>query len=453
MVVPAIGLMVGIVVDSVAAAAPWAYVVGAVAVAGMFLWPVVRRRGPSVAVILLAACCGGLLHHNAYRRVPADHIVQHTVAESSALARVSGLVLTPPRISPRAGGPFGPWMYSPDRTSFLLAVDAVAQHGEFIPASGRVRVTVKEAVMDLNAGDRVRLFGRLYRPVPPANPGQFDWAKWSRRHGAPAGVSCDNRESVEVLKPTGGGWWRARIDQLRRRARGLLLDEMLATGDPSAGLLDAMILARRTAVDSSINEAFIKIGCAHYLAASGFHVGMLALFLYGVARAIGLTKRSAAVCVVVATVFYAIMAEPRPAIFRAVVMAVAICTGLIWRRRGGPFSLLALSAIAFLIWRPMDVFDVGFQLSYTCVIGILLFGPVLTSVFRSIARRVRGKAAVGAENDLSDPRERGQPVWRWLCSGVVTAGSVSVAAWLASLPLVVDSFHRFAPLGWLNSLW
>ena len=55
---------------------------------------------------------------------------------------------------------------------------------------GLVDVTVREPVFDLYCGDRVRIFGRLYKPPVPSNPGQFDWALAKRRQGIHAGLTC-----------------------------------------------------------------------------------------------------------------------------------------------------------------------------------------------------------------------------------------------------------------------
>ena len=452
LVLPAIGLMAGIALDAAWAPRPWAYAVSFGAVVLALAVPAVRRRA-SVVVLLMAAALGGLLHHNAYRRVPADHIVHHVLHDGVSIARVRGTVGTTPRIAPPATGPFAPWTYSPDRTSFVIQADAISQDGDFIPATGQVSVTIKEAVMDLAAGDRVELFGKLYRPLPPDNPGEFDWAKWKRRHGVLVGMSCDLQEAVRRLPTDPHQAARRWIGAIRGRIRGVLLDEMLAVGDPATSLLDTMILARRSAIDPSINEAFIRTGCAHYLAASGIHVGMLAVFLYAFARLLGLTERRSAVFIVVATAFYAIMAEPRPAIFRATVLTVAICASIVFQRRGSPFNWLALSAILFLVWRPMELFDAGFQLSYTCVLGILLLSPLVQHVSLQPGRAIRrwraGALAAELEDEAPQVDRRPGLAERF----VVTPLAITVAAWLSALPLVLMHFQRFSPWGWLNTLF
>ncbi len=448
----AIGLMTGIVVDSVTACPPAVYVIASAACLALLLLPTIRRHYGLAVATVLAAVVGGLLHHNAYWRVSSDHIVHRTAVDSPIMARVTGLVLTDPRLSVRRDWAFAPWMYATDSTSFLLDADKMETGGRTLPVSGRVRVTVKEAVMDVQAGDRVGLFGQVYRPPTPDNPGQFDWARWNRRHGVLVGMSCDNRESVQMLESTGAGRWHRWQAQWRQRARGLLLDEMLTTDNPAGGLFEAMVLAQRTAVDPSINEAFVRIGCAHYLAASGFNVGMLALFLFGLGRAAGFSRPRLAVFVVAATVFYAVLAEPRPPILRAAVVGVAICLGLMRRRRASGVNLLAASALVLLVWRPTDLFDPGFQMSYACVAGLLLLPRLFQGVIGSIVRRrdddllfLKTTAGTGAEAWRSRLRSAAHAVF-------VRPTIFSLAACLPSWPIVLLVFQRFSPWAWLNTL-
>lgn len=452
LVVPAVGLAGGIIVDSAWALSLWLYV--AVFAVGLVLLivPAVRLRVGLVWIVVPAWGIGGLLHHHAYRRVAADHVVHWTRADAPVVARLRGTLLTNPRTAPRATGPFAPWMYSPDRTSFVIEADSLEADGQFTTVSGRVGVTVKEAAMDLGPGDRVELFGYLYRPPQPVNPGQFDWARWKRRHGLLVGMSCNYRDSVRRIEGVSRTSWLRSIDGLRRRARGLLLDEMLSYGGRETTLLGAMILACRSGLDPTIHQAFVRTGASHYLAVSGFHVGMLALFLYGAGRLVGLTRRWSAVIVVVATILYAVLAEPRPPIFRATVLAVALCASMILGRGRAYFNWLALSAICYLVWRPVELFDVGFQMSYMSVIGILLLAPAIRDGLLWLVVRPKHGPTAELMAQLRDPANREKHRWYLLNNWLVFPLAVALAAWSSSLPLLVLNFQQFSPWGWLNTL-
>lgn len=175
---------------------------------------------------------------------------------------------------------------------------------------------------------------------------------------------------------------------------------------------------------------------------------MLAFFLYVLGRLVGLTRRRSGLIIILATVFYAILAEPRPAIFRATVLTAAICISLIFRRHGNSLNWLALSAILFLVWRPMELFDAGFQLSYTCVAGILVLEPTIRHSLTAVIARLRWARIGKLAAELQDA-PRIQSRWRRFSALSV---AVALAAWLSSLPLVLFHFQRFSPWGWLNTL-
>ena len=71
------------------------------------------------------------------------------------------------------------------------------------------------------------------------------------------------------------------------------------------------ILGRRQAIDPRLNEAFRDAGCMHFLAVSGLHVGILALFIWWLAQLLGLSLRSSTALTMAVTVVYALLVDPR----------------------------------------------------------------------------------------------------------------------------------------------
>ncbi|MCK4659131.1 MAG: ComEC/Rec2 family competence protein [Phycisphaerae bacterium] len=454
LLLPALGLIAGVVFDDWCGAGAGPYLFGMLLGVVLLIRPFTRWEGVRIIVVLVAFCIGGLMHLGQMRRLPADHILAYTHDEP-ILARITGTVLTQPRLPSRRRHLFAPWWHGVGRTSFLIDADSIETNDSPKSCTGTVKVSVKEPIMTLAVSDRVELFGWCYRPWPPGNPGQFDWACYEHRRGVFVNITCNHRECVR--KPAGKDEDHpviSRWARLRQRVRALLLDEMLATGGPETSLLDTMVLGRRGAIDPQINEAFIRIGCAHYLAVSGMHVGMLALFVWFGGRALGIGVRGGAAAVIVITVLYALVADPRPPILRATVMTVAVCAGLIVGRPANFLNGLSLAAIIIILVRPAQVFDPGFQFSFSSVLAIVYLSPQLMHIphhWRPAVVRLAQEDGI----DLfvaSTPGSAVQRTWRRLELRVYWMWSASMAAWLVCAPLALVYFHRVSPWGWLASL-
>lgn len=236
----AAGLLVGIVFDRWGEASGWVYFILFVASSASMLIRRVRTQWGPVIVLAASCCVGGVLHMEAARTIPARSIERYAGTERR-IARVRGVIASPPRVLDVPSNPFQRWSHGGERTAFLLDVASIEGERGEIPVTGRIRVTVHEAVLDLAEGQRVELFGWLYRSRPPRNPGSYDWSYHFRRQGVVASLRCEHRESAVRLAnsvPALPGF----VSRVRTHVRGLLTDDLAAGSDEEAGLLEAMIL-------------------------------------------------------------------------------------------------------------------------------------------------------------------------------------------------------------------
>lgn len=450
----AIGLVAGILVADRVAIPRFAALIALLAAGGM-IW-FIRRRGPLIVAIVAgfaASCAGMLLHHAAIRVISTDHIVHFAEPEGQP-GRLIGVVVTDPKIYHRGYEPFEPWLFEQDRTSFILDVEQIETTNGWIGASGKARIVIKTPVLAVRRGDRVETYGWLYRPGPPNNPSQFDWRLYSARRGVLVGVICDSAHNVRFVNesPGAAGW----ANRLRRVARGLLLADRDEFGQFNVALLDAMILGRRSGADPETERAFLDTGCAHFLAVSGFHVGVLAGAVWLMLRWFPVSHRTIGVLMIAVVATYALIADPRPPILRAAIMTTALAITWMVSRPFAAVNALCLAAIAILVIEPAALFDAGFQLSFEAVASILLIGPAIITLLRGGARRaadfLRHPRGVPAhiqivEAHLSDSPTFTQRIgWR-----VLEILGISITAWLGALPIVAAHFNEVALWGWLCS--
>lgn len=418
------------------------------------------RRIAIVALVLVAGGLGILRHAVAFRRLPDNHVVFFT-DEEPILAKLRGRIVTAPRIvEPDADRPraFG----QPIKTRFVLDATQVAGKDRPIPVVGRVTVNVKEPALALRTGDLVEMTGWVYRPPPPSNPGVYDWAEHLRRRGILVGISCDHAAGVRVLNAPSSGAWARLLERLRARFRGYLLDDGFALHDPGAGVISAMVLGERSAVPRAMNEAFVQTGNAHFLAASGMHVGWLALMGWGIARLFGLYYRTTAIFVGLLILSYVLLAEPRPSIMRAGIIGLVACVTVCQRGRYNALNSLSLAAVIILMLDPADLFRPAFQFSFTAVLALLHLCPNVAKTIavlcmkRNLPRVARSFDSALQDIALALPDHR--PL-SWIASVRHKAGflaaqlaALAFSAWFITAPLSCYHFNNFPPFGWLQTL-
>ncbi len=320
------------------------------------------------------------------------------------------------------------------RTRLEIAVQQIRDGDRWQDVAGRCELVVHAADPDIRPGDQVIIFGSLVRISPPSNPGQFDFHQYSRSRSrlvvvhAYFGSSVIVESRVTSLHPI---WW---LSTIRGRFNDLVWEYV---GPKSAGLASAILLGNREQLTLSRRQEFMQTGTVHLLAISGLHVGILASFFFLLYR-FGCTSRRTALLLTIAFVlFYAWLVEFHPPVTRATILVVLICVGRLIGKRAFGFNLLAIAAIVVLVMNPSDLFQVGPQLSFLAVAGIVCFrhwifwGPSDEPLDR-LVRTTRPMFVRGACQLGFRVRQL------FLVSGLI---------WLLALPLVAFRFHLVALVG------
>jgi competence protein ComEC len=292
------------------------------------------------------------------------------------------------------------------------------------PRVWRVRVDVApspedplRAVDGIRAGDTVRFWGTLRRPSPPGNPGEPDPLRSLRGRGLDAVAYVKSARLVAVVRRPARPWlsWSA----LRRASRARA--ERIAGDDPAVrGLVLAMLLGDRGALDDATTERLRAAGLAHLLAISGLHVAVLAAALVALVRRCGAPGRMPWAALLVLTAFPALVGASPP-VLRAVASSLAALVGRRLGREGNGLNTLALCAAGLALWRPVWVWLPSFQLSVLATAGILVGARPLAVL-------------------LPLPGILARPL------------ALSLAAYLATAPVAALAFGYVAPAGILFNL-
>lgn len=166
-----------------------------------------------------------------------------------------------------------------------------------------------------------------------------------------------------------------RLKLLHRMQRGPL-------ASPQAGVAEALALGWRGDLDPKTQSSFRDAGIAHLLAVSGLHVGLLAALVSGLLFWVN-KERSGRIIrgsiQLIAVWGFALLTGMTPSAVRAALMFSLFIVSYITARRTPSLNLLAAAAIITLVSNPMLIYDLGWQLSYSAVAGILLARPVVTA--------------------------------------------------------------------------
>jgi len=271
-------------------------------------------------------------------------------------------------------------------------------------------------------GDLLIVTGRLERPAPPANPGQFDYAQYLRNRGILFTAFVDDRSynRISASARNNPAYWPEAVsawadDQFRAHV-----------GDADAyGLVKAMLLGRRDDLGAEQVGDYVISGAVHILSVSGMHVAIIFL---AISVAFGWVKRWRFgkwlyLCLMGALLgFYALVTGLPPSVQRAALMCLVLVIAEVAERRHNPMNTLAFSALIILLLDPCALYDVGFQLSYLAMAGIFLFYEPIYGILKPANRFLKF-------------------IWQ------VTA--LAFAAQLATFPLSLFYFHQFPTYFWL----
>ncbi len=400
------------------------------------------RRGPwrlgAAAGGACAVCFGALWLTVGYDRVPVRDL-RAWVGSEPVLLRLRGVALEGADLRERTSGALARFAHRPQAAYFLVRVEETfTEDGGSAAARGKVLVRVDEPVAPFRAGDRVEVTGTLLPPGPPANPGEFDYRRAARSRGVAGLLAVPRRELLRVAPAPRG----ALVQALRRtrqswraRSEALLLADLPRAGAPGRdALLLALLLGRRGPELAPLDDAVRRIGLAHFLAISGHHLSVLAAFVLAAARLMGHGRRWHGWLIVGVVLAYLVVVDLRMPVLRAGIMTAAASLGLAAGRRYQVSGLLAASGIALLLWRPAELLDPGFQLSYGVVMGLLHLSPV-------VRRRWFGPPDQLAASSA-------QMAGQWLRSGA----AASFAAWAVSTPIAIFHWQLVWPLAPLLGL-
>jgi competence protein ComEC len=284
------------------------------------------------------------------------------------------------------------------------------------------------ALDGLHTGTRLLIKGRPQAVESPKNPREFDFQSYLSKQNIYHQHYLSEGSFVIIAEgaPSWSLRFLGRVHAIRRWAYEALAR---AVGSPQeASLLQALVLGVKESLDPEIKEAYTKAGATHVLAVSGLHVGII----YGIFLLLLRSWQQSRAgrlrfCVVVLAALwsYAFLTGLSPSVMRAVTMFSIFTLAKTSHRNTNIYNTLAFSAFVLLCYDPAMIFQVGFQLSYMAVLGIVYLQPRIYALWETKYRFL-------------------DYLWQ------ITA--VSIAAQVATFPITLYYFHQYPVYGLLSNL-
>lgn len=264
---------------------------------------------------------------------------------------------------------------------------------------------------------------------PPHNFGDigFDYARYLKRKGI-AATAYVPKNSWKVVGKDALIGWREKADQYREKITAYY--HRLGFSGDELGVLTALTIGEKEELSEEIRETYSVAGASHVLALSGLHVGLLAWLLMVCFALLIRFWPALRPFVVLLTLCllgsFAYFTGLSPSVVRAVIMFSLLTIVRLWRNEPLTLNIVAFTAFIMLCFKPIWLFDVGFQLSFSAVFAILLFFPRLNALC---------------------------PTRSFIIKKVWSLMAVSIAAQLGTAPLVIYYFGRFSTHFLLTNLW
>lgn len=325
-----------------------------------------------------------------------------------------GEIITPPAVKEKT-------------VKTTLEIKGIHANNKWQSSIGKIIVFINKDSLStqLKTGDYISFSPNIQNVPEPKNPHEFNYKKYLSYHliSQQSYLQSNNWKLVDNFSTNS-------IHTIADQVRLNLINRLKLNGvlGNQLDVASALILGYKNNIDAQLKSAYSSAGAMHVLAVSGLHVGVIFMVFNYLLKFFEKNKYGRvlkAIIIILILWLYALITGLSPSVMRAATMFSFVVLAKSLNRHSNFFNTLAASALLLLIINPYLIMDVGFQLSYTAVIGIVIIQPWLSSFYVPS---------------------------NWLVQQIWSLTTVSIAAQIATAPLGLYYFHQFPNYFMLSNL-
>lgn len=300
-------------------------------------------------------------------------------------------------------------------------VEAIINGDSIVPASGKILLYFSQKIdTGIYYGDIIIIDKPLTWIRNSGNPGAFNYERYTAFQQLYHTVFLAPGDFVKTTETQPNFFYR-----FIYQSKTYILNSIrkyIGGNKNEQGIAEALLIGYKEDLDKDLVQAYSNTGVVHIIAISGLHLGLIYAILLWIFSKTGLMKRSKILSVILILSFlwlFSLLTGASASVLRSAVMFTFILTGKSFFKQVNGYNALAASAFTLLCWNPYLLWDVGFQLSYLAVLGIMwLQQPIYKLWF------IKNKIL--------------QNAWALM--------SVTLAAQVLTFPVCIYYFHQFPTL-------
>lgn len=274
------------------------------------------------------------------------------------------------------------------RTTALISILSLQHEFDSASVEGNAYLTIfadkrtKEKPKAISYGSILTFKGVLQEPGPERNPGEFSYKEYLALNNVHALTTVFGYSNVSISELRQPHWF---FEHFIFPSKEFIIRTITTVmkGD-EANFLIGLLLGDRTDISEEIKKAFTNTGTIHVLAVSGSHVILVVTIIYIVLGLLRFPNKPKILITILALMYYTFLTGASPSIVRASIMSGIVLVGKFFEEKTDSYNVLGLSAVIMFLYDPKQLFDVGFQLSFSAVFSMVYFYPKLNSLVKKI---------------------------------------------------------------------